>query len=100
MPPRRIEELLYRFNLKMNQTFPFSECKYQNLHWFLGKMHFGFGDLRPTDIEWIQLELRDGEEFIGWNEHRGKNNMLGNLPMIRITNKGVKYREDIIEEEA
>lgn len=93
----RIAELLDRFKLTNEQSF--TDAVSRNLYWFVGDTRIGHGDLRREDIEWIMLELKDGEEFVGWNEKQGKNFPREHYPMIRITNRIVRYRADILNDE-
>jgi hypothetical protein len=93
----RLAEVLDRFKLTNEQSS--TDPVVRNVYWFLGDRRIGHGDLSRENIEWIMLELKDDEEFVGWIEKQGKNDALRNYPMIRITNRVVRYRGDILNEE-
>lgn len=93
----RQEELLYRFNLTNGQTRDDAVCK--SCYWFVGDERFGKGDLNESDIRWIQLELREGEEFACWLEYHGQEfRAKVHYPIFRITNKRVMNRQEILDE--
>lgn len=91
------KELRERFGLFDGQFF--AEYRYKNLHWILDGRKIGFGDLRDEDILRIKEELGGHEEFVGWNEHHMTRSQQTDTPMVRITQKGVKHRTHIVEEE-
>ena len=91
------KEILSKFRLLNGQFFAF--YAYKNLQWFLDGCYIGFGDLRDEDILFIQTQLEDGQEFVGWNEHHGTQWQQTKTPMVRITNKQFTMREDIINKE-
>lgn len=93
----RLAELLDRFKLTNEQHS--TDAVARNVYWFLNDKRIGHGDLSREDIEWIMLELKDGEEFVGWNEKQGKDFPREHYPMIRITNRVVRYRADILNDE-
>ncbi len=93
----RLAETLDRLKLTNEQSSTDAVCR--NLYWFLNEKRIGHGDLSREDVEWIMLELKDDEEFVGWNEKQGKAFPGDNYPMIRITNKVTRYRADILNEE-
>lgn len=93
----RQEELLYRFNLTNGQTC--DNPVVQKLYWFVDNERIGKGDLNESDIRWIQLELRNGEEFACWLEYHGQEFMAKvHYPMLRITNKRIMNRQEILDE--
>lgn len=92
-----LEDILARFKIHDGQFF--GDYKYKNLWWELDGQKLGYGDLRLSDILYIQTQLNDGEEFVGWNEHHFSEFRQTKTPMIRIRQDSVKYREDIVAEE-
>ena len=60
---------------------------------------FGIGDLSDDDILRIGQNLRDGEMFVGWDEHHFGPFKRTKMPLIRITNSDIIFRNRIIKEE-
>lgn len=78
-----------RFGLNHQQFF--AEFKHKNLFWVLDGQTIGFGDLRQEDIELIQLQLREDEEFLGYNEHHATTWQQTPHAVIRITHDEITY---------
>lgn len=78
-----------RFNLVDGQVY--TSYIYRNLWWSLNGVNIGQGDLREADFERIKKTLRDGEIFLGWNEHQGSSQQQTPRPMVRITNDYIGY---------
>lgn len=93
----RLAETLDRLKLTNEQSS--TDAVVKNVYWFLNEKRIGHGDLSRQDVEWIMLELKDGEEFVGWLEKQGKDFPREHYPMIRITNRVTRYRADILDEE-